>query len=121
MSGGKLWGWFDTKLLVDCSCYMLDKVINVKISLISSYATAGMASGGSSYPFMESEAGELTVGDVEILLSSYKDVVRKYTGLCRTVQHFSMSKMDTAILHLEGTDVSRRPEEQTEVEQRCGD
>ena len=79
-----------------------------------------MTSGGSSYPFMESEAGELTVGDVERLLSSYKDVVRKYTGLCRAVQHFSMYKMDTALPHLEGTDVSRRPEEQTEVEQRGG-
>ncbi|KAM7473071.1 hypothetical protein LguiA_011254 [Lonicera macranthoides] len=82
---------------------------------------SGMASGGSSYPFMESEAGELTVGDVERLLSSYKHVVRKYTGLCRAVQRFSMSKMDTAILHLEGTDLSRCPEEQTEVEQRCRD
>lgn len=49
-------------------------------------------SGGCGYPFMEAEAGELTVGDVERLLSVYKDVVRKYTSLCRTVRHISMTK-----------------------------
>ncbi|KAF3946009.1 hypothetical protein CMV_027675 [Castanea mollissima] len=32
-------------------------------------------SGGSNYPYMDAEAGELTVGDVERLLSLYKDVV----------------------------------------------
>ncbi|KAF3966062.1 hypothetical protein CMV_009797 [Castanea mollissima] len=36
-------------------------------------------SGGSNYPYMDAEAGELTVGDVERLLSLYKDVVTKYT------------------------------------------
>ncbi|KAL5537416.1 hypothetical protein UlMin_043049 [Ulmus minor] len=37
--------------------------------------------GGSNYPYMEAEAGELTVSDVEILLRMYKDVVRDYTNL----------------------------------------
>ncbi|OMO77625.1 Vacuolar sorting protein 9 [Corchorus olitorius] len=34
-----------------------------------------LGSGGSNYPYMEAEAGELTVGDVERLLSLYKDVI----------------------------------------------
>lgn len=48
--------------------------------------------GGSNYPYMEAEAGELTVGDVERLLSLYKDVVTKYTSLCNTVRHLSVSR-----------------------------
>lgn len=46
---------------------------------------------------MEAEAGELTVGDVETLLSLYKDVVTKYTTLCRSVKRFSMSKKETPV------------------------
>ncbi|XVF63451.1 hypothetical protein PTKIN_Ptkin09bG0088000 [Pterospermum kingtungense] len=48
--------------------------------------------GGSNYPYMEAEAGELTVGDVERLLSLYKDVVTKYNSLCSAVRHLSVSK-----------------------------
>ncbi|KAH1105630.1 hypothetical protein J1N35_009398 [Gossypium stocksii] len=48
--------------------------------------------GGSNYPYMEAEAGELTVGDVEKLLSLYKDIVTKYTSLCNTVRHLSVSR-----------------------------
>ncbi|PPR94709.1 hypothetical protein GOBAR_AA25966 [Gossypium barbadense] len=51
--------------------------------------------GGSNYPYMEAEAGELTVGDVERLLSLYKDVVTKYTSLCNTVRHLSVSRTQT--------------------------
>lgn len=51
-------------------------------------------SGGLNYPFMEAEVGELTVGDVERLLRVYKDVVTKYTSLCRAVRHISMSKLE---------------------------
>lgn len=54
--------------------------------------------GSSNYPFMEAEAGELTVGDVETLLSLYKDVVTKYTNLCRVVKRLSMSKTETPVL-----------------------
>ncbi|KAK6937935.1 RABX5, catalytic core helical domain [Dillenia turbinata] len=42
-------------------------------------------SGSKEYPFLEAEAGELTVGDVEKLLGLYKEVVTKYTRLCRAV------------------------------------
>ncbi|XP_038716925.1 vacuolar protein sorting-associated protein 9A-like isoform X2 [Tripterygium wilfordii] len=38
---------------------------------------------GTSYPYMDAEPGELTVADVERLLSLYKDVVTKYTNLRR--------------------------------------
>lgn len=57
-----------------------------------------MMAGSSNYPFMEAEAGELTVGDVETLLSLYKDVVTKYTNLCRAVKRLSMSKTETPVL-----------------------
>ncbi|KAF2296990.1 hypothetical protein GH714_014141 [Hevea brasiliensis] len=45
------------------------------------------------YPYMEAEAGELTVKDVERLLSLYKDVVTKYTSLCSAVRRISESGM----------------------------
>ncbi|KAM7252881.1 hypothetical protein ACFE04_025499 [Oxalis oulophora] len=48
--------------------------------------------GGSDYPFMHAEAGELTVDEVSKLLSIYKEVVLKYTSLAKTVQLLSMSK-----------------------------
>lgn len=48
--------------------------------------------GGSNYPYMEAEAGELTVSDVERLLSLYKDVVMKYNSLCSAVRHLSVSR-----------------------------
>ncbi|GMY07978.1 vacuolar protein sorting-associated protein 9A-like isoform X1 [Fagus crenata] len=60
-------------------------------------------SGGSNYPYMDVEAGELTVGDVERLLSLYKDVVTKYTSLCKAVRHISLSKTETPVPHSEGT------------------
>ncbi|XP_043720001.1 vacuolar protein sorting-associated protein 9A-like isoform X2 [Telopea speciosissima] len=44
------------------------------------------------YPFMEAKPGDLTVTDVEILLNLYKDVVKKYSSLCRTVRSLSPSK-----------------------------
>ncbi|KAK4570615.1 hypothetical protein RGQ29_029472 [Quercus rubra] len=60
-------------------------------------------SGGSNYPYMDAEAGELTVGDVERLLSLYKDVVTKYTSLYKVVRHLSISKTETPVPHSEGT------------------
>lgn len=60
-------------------------------------------SGGSNYPYMDVEAGELTVGDVDRLLSLYKDVVTKYTSLCKAVRHLSLSKTETPVPHSEGT------------------
>ncbi|KAF2296986.1 hypothetical protein GH714_014121 [Hevea brasiliensis] len=49
--------------------------------------------GTLHYPYMEAEAGELTVKDVERLLSLYKDVVTKYTSLCSAVRRISVSGM----------------------------
>lgn len=48
--------------------------------------------GGSYYPFMEAEAGKLTVEDVHKLLSVYKDVVNKYSVLCQAVRGLSLDK-----------------------------
>lgn len=53
--------------------------------------------GLSQYPFMQAEAGELTVGDVGTLLSLYKDVVTKYTNLCKAVKHLSISRTETPV------------------------
>ena len=54
-----------------------------------------MVGGLSKYPFMEAESGELTVGDVETLLTTYKDVVLKYTTLCRALKRLSISNSKT--------------------------
>lgn len=82
------------------------------------FCTALMNLGGLRYPFMEAEAGELTVGDVEKLLSLYKDVVKKYTSLSRAVRHLAISKLEPSIPHLKGTNVTQeKPEEQLEKDQ----
>ncbi|XP_041004293.1 vacuolar protein sorting-associated protein 9A-like isoform X2 [Juglans microcarpa x Juglans regia] len=68
-------------------------------------------SGGSNYPYMDAKAGELTIGDVERLLSLYKDVVTKYTNLRAAVRHHSLSKAGPPFPHSEGTSFSlTRPE-----------
>ncbi|EOY16950.1 Vacuolar sorting protein 9 domain isoform 1 [Theobroma cacao] len=59
---------------------------------INDHHIAILGSAGSNYPYMEAEAGELTVADVERLLGLYKDVVTKYNSLCNTVRHLSISK-----------------------------
>ncbi|KAB1211006.1 Vacuolar protein sorting-associated protein 9A [Morella rubra] len=60
-------------------------------------------SGRSNYPYMDAEAGDLTVEDVERLLSLYKDVVTKYTNLSTAVRHLSTSKTEPSIPQSEGT------------------
>ncbi|XP_048335101.1 vacuolar protein sorting-associated protein 9A isoform X2 [Ziziphus jujuba] len=71
--------------------------------------------GGSNYPYMEAEAGDLTVRDVERLLSLYKDVVTKYTTLCKAVKSFPPTKTESSLPHLEGSSIlSTKPEENTE-------
>lgn len=57
--------------------------------------------GRSTYPFIEAKAGELTVGDVERLLSIYKDVVDKFTHLSEAFRQLTLSKPE--FHHLEGT------------------
>ncbi|XP_042513929.1 vacuolar protein sorting-associated protein 9A-like [Macadamia integrifolia] len=47
---------------------------------------------GGDYPFMEAKPGDLTVTDVETLLNVYKDVVKKYSRLCRSMRSLSPFK-----------------------------
>ncbi|KAH9781950.1 VPS9 domain-containing protein [Citrus sinensis] len=68
--------------------------------------TPKISGGGYGYPFMEAEASRLTTGDVEKLLSVYKDVVRKYTNLCRAVRHVSVPMTVAPIPHFEGNNSS---------------
>lgn len=81
------------------------KVLNTWIFFTSRSEMPLIALGGSNYPYMDAEAGELTVGDVERLLSLYKDVVTKYTSLYKAVRHLSMSKTETPVPHSEGTSI----------------
>ncbi|CAL5398722.1 unnamed protein product [Camellia sinensis] len=74
--------------------------------------------GGSCYPFMEAEAGELTIGDVEKLLNLYKDVVKKYTSLCSAVRHLTVSKIEPSVPHLKGTNAQPTPPNQETNKER---
>lgn len=56
-------------------------------------AVEAYTDGGSNYPFMETEAGELKVEDVEVLLRIYKDVVRKYTSLRKAIGSYAIPKI----------------------------
>lgn len=62
-------------------------------------------SGGYNYPFMEAEADELTIGDVEKLLRVYKDVVSKHVSLCRAVRHMSLTKTVPSVPDFEGNNI----------------
>ncbi|XVE60662.1 hypothetical protein DITRI_Ditri05aG0146400 [Diplodiscus trichospermus] len=73
--------------------------------------------GGSNYPFMEAEAGELTVGDVERLLSLYKDVVTKYNSLCSNIRHLSISK--TVSPAAQGTKDMQTEHDETQKDTSC--
>ncbi|KAK4764629.1 hypothetical protein SAY86_025719 [Trapa natans] len=64
----------------------------------------GRSKSGSSYPFMDVEASDLTVGDVEMLLKLYKDMVNKYTDMCASYRHLSSSKSE--LVHLKGNNTS---------------
>jgi len=78
---------------------------------ISDLQMPSIAIGGSNYPYMDAEAGELTVGDVERLLGLYKDVVTKYRSLCTAVRHLSVSKTEPPVPHSEGTSfLPKQPE-----------
>ncbi|KAL9344997.1 hypothetical protein Peur_062672 [Populus x canadensis] len=60
--------------------------------------------GRSNYPYMEAEPGELTVEDVERLLSLYKDVVTKYSSLCRAVRYPSATRTEPSLPVPKGRD-----------------
>ncbi|XP_077224710.1 vacuolar protein sorting-associated protein 9A-like [Tasmannia lanceolata] len=50
------------------------------------------------YPYMEAEAGELTVEDVHKLLSLYKDVVTRYSMLCKAVKGVSLDNETSSLV-----------------------
>lgn len=79
-------------------------------------------SGASNYPYMDKEAGDLTIGDVERLLSVYKQVVTKYTGLCTAVKHLSLSRTEPHVTNLEARNVFLTQPEKTgkNSDQRVG-
>ena len=56
---------------------------------------------GLKYPYLESKSGDMTMRDVDRLLSLYKDVVHKYTTLCRAISHLSTSEREPLLRHLE--------------------
>ncbi|CAK7340083.1 unnamed protein product [Dovyalis caffra] len=76
--------------------------------------------GRSNYPYMEAEPGELTVEDVERLLSLYKDVVTKYSRLCRAVSHPSAARGEPSLpAHKEKGDLLVQPEGQSQMIQEA--
>lgn len=64
-----------------------------------------ITTGASNYPYMDKEAGDLTIGDVERLLSVYKEVVTKYTGLCTAFRQLSFSRIENHVTTLEDRNV----------------
>ncbi|KAJ6762212.1 RAB GDP/GTP EXCHANGE FACTOR [Salix koriyanagi] len=103
------------------------EALQAQMDPISSTRMHGMKKsidGRSNYPYMEAEPGELTVEDVERLLSLYKDVVTKFSSLCRAVRHPSATRTkpslpvpkgrDDILLQLEGQS-QIIPEEKEEV------
>jgi len=68
---------------------------------------------GSNYPYMEAKGKELTVGDVDMLLSDYKDLVAKYTILCKAISCLSTSERQPLLRQIEkqsaGTLLSKHP------------
>lgn len=72
--------------------------------------------GRSNYPYMEAEPGELTVEDVERLLSLYKDVVTKFSSLCRAVRHPSATRTEPSLPVPKGRDdILLQHEEQAQI------
>lgn len=62
---------------------------------------AAMPIQESRYPYLQAESAELTVRDVDRLLSLYKDVVAKYTTLCRAISHLSTSEKGPLLRQLQ--------------------
>ncbi|KAK7334486.1 hypothetical protein VNO80_26243 [Phaseolus coccineus] len=56
---------------------------------------------GSNFPYMEAKSKELTVGDVDMLLSDYKDLVAKYTILCKAISCLSTSEREPLLRQIE--------------------
>ncbi|KAB2635043.1 vacuolar protein sorting-associated protein 9A-like [Pyrus ussuriensis x Pyrus communis] len=71
-------------------------------------------SGSSNYPCVDKEAGDLTVGDVERLLTAYEEVVTKYTSLCAAVGNLSFSRTEPHATGLEARNVVLTESEETD-------
>ncbi|KAK2385852.1 vacuolar protein sorting-associated protein 9A [Trifolium repens] len=56
---------------------------------------------GSNYPYMEAKSKDLEMGDVDILLHQYKDLVSKYTILCKAINCLSVSEKEPLLHQLE--------------------
>ncbi|KOM43015.1 hypothetical protein LR48_Vigan05g061900 [Vigna angularis] len=56
---------------------------------------------GSNYPYMEAKSKGLTVGDVDVLLSDYKDLVSKYTIMCKAISCLSTSEREPLLRQIE--------------------
>ncbi|XP_015953107.1 vacuolar protein sorting-associated protein 9A [Arachis duranensis] len=54
----------------------------------------------SNYPYMEARSGELKERDVDRLLSLYKDLVLKYTALCKAIDCLPISEKEPILGHL---------------------
>ena len=54
----------------------------------------------SNYPYMEAKGRELTERDVDRLLSLYKDLVAKYTRLCKAIDCLPNSEREPILRHL---------------------
>jgi len=56
---------------------------------------------GTNYPYMEAESKDLAMEDVDILLNHYKDLVAKYTIICKAINCLSMSEKEPLLHQLE--------------------
>ncbi|CAJ1958587.1 unnamed protein product [Sphenostylis stenocarpa] len=74
---------------------------------------------GSNYPYMEAKSKELTVGDVDMLLSDYNDLVAKYTILCKAISCLSTSEREPLLRQIKklsaGTMLSQHPRINTDT------
>ena len=74
---------------------------------------AGLSQQGSKFPYLESKGRDLTTKDVDRLLNVYKDVVAKYTSLCKAISHLSTSEREPLLRHLQLRELGSMLETQT--------
>ncbi|XP_028806016.1 vacuolar protein sorting-associated protein 9A-like [Neltuma alba] len=55
----------------------------------------------SEYPYLEAKSDEMTLKDVDRLLTIYKEVVAKYTTLCRLINNLPTSDKEPMLRRLE--------------------
>lgn len=62
---------------------------------------------------MEAKSKDLAMEDVEILLHQYKDLVVKYTILCKAINCLSVSEKEPLLLQLKMQGVDTHTNDQT--------